>query len=45
VASEYGSSEGPRSGAQLSSFFIFSIARSRTISNAEAIHQAWAHHR
>jgi len=41
VASEYGSSEGPRSGAQLSSFFKFSGARSRTIANAEAKYQAW----
>jgi hypothetical protein len=40
VASEYGSSEGPRRALIEQLLQIF-IARSRTIANAEAICQAW----
>jgi len=40
VASEYGSSEGPRRGSIEQLLQIF-IARSHTIPNAEAKYQAW----
>jgi hypothetical protein len=41
VASEYGSSEGPRSGAQLSSFFILSLPTLVLSKTPEPLHKAW----
>ncbi|HEX9424519.1 MAG TPA: hypothetical protein VF899_14875, partial [Pyrinomonadaceae bacterium] len=41
VASEYGSSEGPRSGAQLSSFFRFSLPTLVPSKTPKPLHQAW----